>query len=234
MRKKSICIMVFSIALVLLVLTGCGSEAEKAMDEAVTTANELLDNNKNKPLDPKTKTDLKRAVKNSEEADDDDAYKKATEEITAATKAFEDSVKQLKQVTKPKEEFLVERAKTVKTVTKVEAATEKTDGNKMLHKEGGYTSYIAMKSSMVKDDFYNDQSAVEAGCDGGAVIEAFKTTKEAKKREEYLAGFDGNGMLDSGSHKVVGTLLVRTSNELTATQQKQLEKNIIEALTRLE
>lgn len=87
---------------------------------------------------------------------------------------------------------------------------------------------------MVKDDYYKKQSPVEAGCDGGAVIEAFKTSKEAKKREEYLAGFDGNGMFDSGSHKVIGTLLIRTSRNLTASEQKKLEKGIIDVITQLE
>ncbi len=104
----------------------------------------------------------------------------------------------------------------------------------MLNKKGGYTSYIAMKSSLVKDDYYRNQTPVKAGTDGGAVIEAFKTSKEAKKREKYLAGFDGNGLLDSGSHKVVGTLLIRTASGLTASEQKELEKNVIDAITRLE
>ena len=37
---------------------------------------------------------------------------------------------------------------------------------------------------------------------------------------DYLAAFDG-GIFASGSHTVVGTVLVRTSNELTASQQKK-------------
>jgi hypothetical protein len=41
------------------------------------------------------------------------------------------------------------------------------------------------------------------------------------------------GGLSSGTNKVVGTLLVRTSDELTASQQKKLEKNIINALINL-
>lgn len=38
----------------------------------------------------------------------------------------------------------------------------------------------------------------------------------------------------NGTHTVIGTVLVRTSNELTATQQKELEQKVIDALTRLE
>lgn len=64
--------------------------------------------------------------------------------------------------------------------------------------------------------------------------EAFKTVKDVKAREAYLAGLDGAGALVLGNHKVVSTLVVRTSNLLTATQQKDLEKRIIDALIRLE
>ena len=219
-----------------LVLSACGaSEAEKAMDNAVQAANELLEQG-DKPYDPATKKNLEKAIARAEEAEDDDAYNKVTANIEAATKEYTDSVKQLKQVTNPEESFLIERAKTVESITDVEAATEETDVNKLMNKEGGYTSYIAMKSSLIVDeyDYYAEMSPVETGTDGGAVIEAFKSAKEAKAREEYLASFDGAGMLSAGSHEVDGTLLIRTSTELTATQQKELEENIIEALIRLE
>lgn len=39
-------------------------------------------------------------------------------------------------------------------------------------------------------------------------------------RDKFLASFDGS-VLASGSHTVVGTILVRTSDELTASQQKR-------------
>ncbi len=60
----------------------------------------------------------------------------------------------------------------------------------------------------------------------------YSTVEDANKRNDYLASFDG-GILSSGSHTVVGTVLVRTSDELTASQQDQLEAAIIESLTRL-
>ncbi len=41
-------------------------------------------------------------------------------------------------------------------------------------------------------------------------------------------------MLNPGSHNVYGTLVIRTSDELTATQQKKLEKKVLKALTKLE
>ena len=227
--------MVISLCIILTMAfaTGCGSEAKKEMKSTIEAANQILEKDE-KPYDAKTKEALKTAIENADSASDDEGYKAATEEISKAEKAYQDSIKQLKQVTNPTEEFLIERAKTVDTITKVEAATEETDGNKMMNKPGGYTSYIAMRSSLVKNEFYASQTPVEAGTDGGAVIEAFKTVKDAEARNTYLAGLDGAGALAPGSHKVVGTLLVRTSNELTATQQKNLEKSIIDALIKLD
>lgn len=213
--------------------TGCASEAKKAMDESVDTANELLEKDA-EPFDAETETALEKAVKTSEEAEDDDAYKKVKKDIDNAIKAYQDSVQQQKQVTEPKEKFLVERAKTVKSVTAVEAATEKTDANTLMNKKGGYYAYVAMKSSLIDDSYDEGESPVEAGTEGGAVIEAFHTVKDAEARDAYLSGFDGSGMLSPGSHRVVGTLVIRTSDELSASDQKKLENRIVDALIKLE
>lgn len=218
--------------LMVFCFTGCSSEAKKSMDTAVQSANALLDKNQ-KAYDMSTKSTLKKDVKDSEKANSDADYKKSTKKIKSDIKAYKNSIKQLKQVTKPSQDFLLERAKTVDTITDVEAATEETDINNMMNKAGGYYAYIAMKSSLVTDSYYADQSPVEAGTDGGAVIEAFKTVKAAKARNEYLAAFDTAGMFNSGSHKVIGTLVIRTSSSLTASQQKQLEQAIIDKLVEL-
>ena len=214
-------------------MTSCASDAKKAMDAAVTSAKELLEQGE-VPYDEATKENLETAIASAKEAKDDDAYTKVTEDISVAQKAYEDSVKQLKQITNPEESFLIERCKTVEGITDVEAATEDTDVNNIMNKPGGYTSYIAMRSDLITDDYYSGMSPVEAGTDGGAVIEAFPTVEDAKAREEYLAGFDADGAFASGSHTVVGTLLVRTSNELKASQQKELEQKIIDALIKIE
>lgn len=228
--KRAIVLMICLI--VAVSFTSCGSEAKKEMKDAVKSANELLETDQ-KPYDANTKKVLQKAVEESENAGDDDAYKKATKDIKTAETNYENSIQQLKQVTKPEESFLLERAKNVETITDVEAATEETDGNKMMNKEGGYYAYIALKSSLVDTSYYEGSTA-EIGNDGGGAIEAFKTVKEAKARDEYLSQFDSiGGILSPGSHKVVGTLVIRTSDELTASQQKELETNIINALIEL-
>lgn len=230
--KKNIVTIIVCLFMV-LTLSGCGkSDAQKAMESAVETANKLIEK-KEKPFDPKTKTQLVEAISASKKAKDDQSYKKVTKTVKTATKAYKDSIQQLKQITKPSESFLLERAKTVKTITKVEAATEKTDANKLMNKAGEYYAYIALRSSLVKDETLNGQSPVEAGTDGGAVIEAFKSVKDAKARNKYLSAFDGSGAFSPGSHKIVGILIVRTSNQLSASEQKTLENDIIQALIKL-
>ena len=231
MKIKKLIIALLCISFVFC-LAGCGSEAKKSMDTAVNSANELLEKNQ-KAYNMSTKTALKKAVKNSENANSDAEYKKSTKEINGDIKAYKNSIKQLKQVTKPSENFLLERAKTVDTVTAVEAATEENDQNKLMNKPSGYYAYIDMKSSLVTDSYYTSQSPVEAGTEGGAVIEAFKTAKDAKARNEYLAAFDSAGLVNSGSHKVIGTLVIRTASNLTASQQQQLEQAVIDKLIEL-
>lgn len=233
--KSLMRILAITICLVMFLCnaTSCASDAKKAMTAAVDSANELLEKGE-EPYDPTTKEKLEAAIASAEEAADDDAYTKVTEEIGKASKTYEDSVQQLKQVTNPEESFLIDRCKTVEGITEVEAATEETDGNNLMNKPGGYTSYIAMRSDLITDSYYSDISPVEAGTDGGAVVEAFPTKEDAQAREEYLAGFDSAGAMASGSHTVVGTLLIRTSSELKASQQKELEGKIIDALIRLE
>lgn len=68
-----------------------------------------------------TAQNLEEAVADAADAKNDDAYAKAAKNVKTAAKAYQNSVKQRKQVTNPKESFLIERAKTVNTVTNVEA-----------------------------------------------------------------------------------------------------------------
>ena len=95
MKKIALRNLVLLLCLVTVIsFTGCASEAKKAMDESVDTANELLEKDA-KPFDAETETALEKAVK------------KVKKDIDNAIKAYQDSVKQQKQVTEPKEKFLV-------------------------------------------------------------------------------------------------------------------------------
>lgn len=159
-------------------------------------------------------------------------YTDQLQSLKDATKALSDSIKKYELVNAPEESYVIKCLKTVKDIDGIAAATEDHDPNGNLHKDGGYTAQVYFSCPLV-DHSYMDNDIIEAGTDGGGSVEVYKTAEEAKKREEYLAGFDGT-ITASGSHEVIGTCIVRTSDSLTATQQKELEAAIIEALTKIE
>lgn len=159
-------------------------------------------------------------------------YSDQLQSLKDATKALSDSIKKYELVNAPEEAYVIKCLKTIKDIDGIAAATEDHDPNGNLHKDGGYTSQVYFSSPLV-DHSYMDNDIIEAGTEGGGSVEVYKTAEEAAKRNEYLAGFDGT-ITASGSHTVVGTCIVRTSDSLTATQQDELEKAIIEALTKLD
>ncbi len=200
------------------------------------------------------KSDLKKSIKSGKEAikeipnvpkDKKEIYKliddelkeySYTDEITTIKKdkkELEDSVKQFKQLSNPKEDFIIARLKELETIDEIAPATEDNDPNGNLNKQGGYTSQIYFSTPTLVDQSQFDGDVIEKGTDSGGSIEIYRTVKDAKRREEYLSNFDG-GAFASGSHTVVGTVLVRTSDKLTASQQKELEKQIIEVISRLD
>lgn len=160
-------------------------------------------------------------------------YVKVNEQLTDAKTNLENSIKIMKQVTNPPESFIIERIKDIDGITGYAGVTEDNDPNGNLNKPGGYTSTVYFAYDKVEDP-YNilDGTIIDNGTDGGGSIEVYETEEDAVKREEYLALFDGS-VTASGSHKVVGTILVRTSNELTASQQKRFESEIVANLTEL-
>lgn len=162
------------------------------------------------------------------------SYIKANEKLVMAKTNLENSIKIMKQVTNPTEAFIIERIKNIDTITGYAAVTEDNDPNGNLNKPGGYTSTVYFASSQIKekDKFWLDGTIIENATDGGGSIEVYATEDDAIKRRNYLATFDGTRTA-SGTHTVVGTILVRTSNYLTASQQKELEKKIIDNLTKL-
>ena len=120
-----------------------------------------------------------------------------------------------------------------KDIDKIEAVTEEKDPNGNLNKPGGYTTQVYFSSPLVKDEYgLFTGDVIEDGTDCGGSVEVYKTVSEAKKRNDYLSAFDG-GILSGGAHTVYGSIIIRTSGELTASQQKALEDAILNALTEL-
>ena len=124
----------------------------------------------------------------------------------------------------------------IDTITEIEAVTEDTDVNGLLNKQRGYTSSIFFRDTLVdmskvyvEDGF---DGLLDIGTDAGGCIEVYANEDDAENRDMYLSGFDG-GFLSSGGHYIVGTILIRTSNALTGTQQLELTDAIKEALLKV-
>ncbi len=125
----------------------------------------------------------------------------------------------------PSAEEVKEAISVIDTITEIGIATEENDPNGQLGKQGGYTGCIYFVDSNAPDIEGTD--AIEKGTDGGGCIEIYANSSDANKRNDYLATLDG-GILASGSHCVLGTLVIRTSSKMTASKQKALEQAIID------
>ena len=162
-------------------------------------------------------------------------YSEAILNIEEKQRDYEDSVQGFKQVIAPTDEFVINRLKRIETIIEIDAVTENNDPNKQLNKQGGYIGCIYFSDKQVdKSKLYIEiDTVIEIATDGGGAVEIVKTVAEAKNRDTYLGGVDG-GALSSGSHHVVGTVIIRTSRELTASQQNELTLKITDALLDIE
>lgn len=159
-----------------------------------------------------------------------------TEEIESlqnAETALSESIEKYKLVDNPSEAFVIERLRGVEGVGEISAVTEDNDPNGHLNKAGGYTATVYFSSPWVNQNNVYGSTVIDKGTDGGGAIEVYANEGDAYERDSYLGAFDGPSLIRAGSHTVVGTVIVRTSDKLTATQQKKLEAAIIEALTKL-
>lgn len=177
-----------------------------------------------------TESEILEAVKSMESTD----YSGASAKLANDMAALDKSIKQYALVDNPTEAYVIECLGKVEHIAYISAVTEDNDPNGNLNKPGGYTATVYYSDDRIALDkmIYGD-SVIEQGTDGGGGIEVYATVEDAEKRNNYLAAYDG-GLFASGSHTAIGTVLVRTSNELTASQQKEMEAKIIEMLTYVE
>ena len=160
-----------------------------------------------------------------------------SEDITAITesqKAYEDSIQGLKQITAPTDDFVMDRLKNIETIADMAPVTEDHDPNGQLNKQGGYIGCIYFKDTQVDRSklYIEKDNVIDIGTDGGGAIEIYTTKEEATSRSDYLGTFDSTGFA-SGSHYVYGTIVIRTSNYLTGTQQKELTQKILNELIKV-
>jgi len=181
------------------------------------------------PEMPETAEDINKAADTMNAAD----YTSVISSLDSAYSDLDTSIKQYALVDNPTEAFVIERLGNVEDIVDISAVTEDNDPNGHLGRAGGYTAQIYFSSANINQSSVYGSTLIDKGTDAGGSIEVYSTVEDATTRETYLAAFDG-GIFASGSHKVVGTCLVRTSDKLTASQQQEFEAAIIEALTALE
>lgn len=177
---------------------------------------------------PATEAEIVGAVQQLESID----YGSVLSNLDEKKLALEKSIKQYALVDAPTEAYVIKCLKKVENIIDISAATEDNDPNKNLNKAGGYTAQVFFSSDLVNQSEVYGTTIIEKGTAAGGSIEVYSNVEDANSRNEYLAAFDG-GFFASGSHTVIGTVVVRTSDELTASQQKTLEANIIAALTEI-
>ena len=131
----------------------------------------------------------------------------------------------------PTEEYIVACLKNTPNVIGVAAVTEDNDPNGMLNADDGYYSAVFFAVDLIDQDEVYGDDLIGKGNDAGGCIEAYKSVAEAEARNEYLAEYDDNWLLNAGYHTVIGTLVVRTSSKLSEDEQRLLENNIIDVFT---
>lgn len=135
---------------------------------------------------------------------------------------YELSESEQKLVTNPSVEYVVSVLSQVDTITEVELNP---------HPDEEYVAQVFFTSNLVDQSGFSEKdSAYEKGTDAGGSIDIFQTTDEAIERDKYLHGFDNSILLNSGSHAVVGTLVIRTSHKLDESTQKSLTDSIVNVL----
>ena len=180
---------------------------------------------------PKKTADINAETKKLSEPLD---YSSVINAISEKQTAYQNSVLQMKQITNPNEDFVIQRLKGIPNISGYQAVTEDHDPNGNLNKQGGYTSTVYFSTPLIDQSSVYGNDIVDKGTECGGAIEVYASEEDAEKIDSYLASFDGAGMLNSGSHKVLGTIVIRTSTKLTATQQNEFTNNITNKLLELQ
>ena len=160
-----------------------------------------------------------------------DKIKNDTSTIYKLIDSMEADLQIVAQIANPSSDWVESKLKNISSIKEIEAVTENNDPNKMLGKEGGYTSCIYFTISDIDSDSVEGDTVVAKGTDAGGAIEVFSSVEDAEARCEYLAGFD-NTLLYSGSYAIVGTMVIRTSYRLDGENQLNLTNEITQEFTK--
>ena len=200
------------------------------------TVNENDSEDSLKALIEKTKEDIAAmdAITVPEQVEVID-YSDILSSLKEAHQAYDDSILSLKQITAPSDDFVMDRLKRIENITAMGAVTEDNDPNGKLNKAGGYIGTIYFRDANIdQSEMYPPNGTVfEVGTDGGGSIEIYPNVEDAVSRNAYLSTFDGS-IFDSGAHHVYGTIIIRISDSLTASQQTEMTEKILNALIEID
>lgn len=222
-------------------------DRNEALSEAVSSAKDTLASGK--PLDPALAIIVEQYIESAESTMtapiyaprdldslaaaaalmNDVDYSSILDLLTESEKNLSHSISSFVLVDNPSEEYIVACLNNVPGITGISAATEEHDPNNKLNKDGGYTAAVFFTHENISKTTYSGDAVLNKGTDGGGCLEVYRTVEDAESRNAYLAAFDGS-ILDSGSHIVIGTVVVRTSSKMTASMQDELESAILSAL----
>ena len=208
------------------------AEAEVLPEYEKITVNESDEDEALKSLIETAETDMKAmseiTVPEPVEVID---YSETLASLKDAHQTYEDSILSLKQITAPTDEFVMNRLRGIENITAMDAVTEDNDPNGKLHKAGGYIGTVYYRASRIDQSmlYPANGSVIEVGTEGGGAVEIYPNAEDAAARDDYLSVFDGSAF-SSGSHHVYGTIIIRTSDMLTASQQNEMTERILNAL----
>lgn len=160
-------------------------------------------------------------------------YSEIIKKLETESKELSDSYAIQKQITAPTEEWILTRLGRVENIANTAPVTEEHDPNGNLNKDGGYTSTVYFSTVLLKTSELSGDALIDKGTDAGGAVEVYRSSDEAEARNTYLSAFDGS-ILAPGSHKVLGTIVIRTSDTLKASEQQVLTDAIVEAFIALD
>lgn len=177
------------------------------------------------PERPATEAEIADAIAQMNAID----YTAVLADLAAARSALEENEKLYALVNNPDSAYIIACLEKVPTVMEIAAATPENDPNGGLNQPNSYTAQVFFTSEMVDQNAIYGTTPMEKGTVGGGSVEVYATVKDAEERDIQLSYFDERTFA-TGSHTVIGTVVVRTSVNLLPEQQAQLEADILAAL----
>ena len=155
----------------------------------------------------------------SDASNDEENVVENTEDIQTET------VSGIDLVVNPSVEYIVAGLSQVESVIRIEKDPDGGQGDNVV-------ATVYFSSDIVdQNKFDENETTSEKGTQSGGSIDIFSNEEDAIARDKYLKKFDGKWVFDSGSHTVLGTIVIRASSLLDEEDQALLTSQISEVLT---